>query len=448
MSISSWLGVTRTKAMRINTAIKKIEQRITPKRLLFLHITITLLFILFFWYITETYIPLPISDFQYYWDLPYNMHEYVKGGIIPLMVLPFRLLNISAPISAFTINSIAWLALSYVLWVNNKGNKSVLLQLTSTITLFCIGFWWTGLTPIINSDLIYPSLTVLGMYFILTNLTSLKIKDHVVPIIFFTLANITRTVGIIFFVILCAGIIFIRVILNKKINEKQKSIIKKVIIIILASILLAVSINIIIKEAVNNDTNIKVYNRLIFYDGILSTSPGYWCGAWSAENALLAEQDVNLSFADIFKKYTSNKSLSYYDSIVLCKFKRIIHFDAISFFWLKVSVTEGNNKDTISNNDIDTNKLERLNRYEHYEGIAIKVLKAIILLLLLYGLVSFKPKAELNILGIFPILIYLSFVIIHLILETHARYFIGPTIFTLVCALYLIKEKHNLLNRN
>ncbi len=387
---------------------------------LILHITITVFFLIFFAYLAYTFKPTPLSDFQqYYWDSFDNLSIYVKGGLLFLLYLPFKAIGIEPYYSALIVNSFCYILLSYLLYINYKSKW----QLVATCTLPFFGLWFAGYSSSVNSDIPTIVFFLLGLKLLLTSYKESSILFFVFSILVTSFSLTMRSQ--LLYIYLVVLLIFIIYVLITKQHLKS---FRKLISYLFICLFFSFSICSFLEFQSENKEEISKHKRLAFYTGLIQTNiAGPYCGEWTQEAVTRerSEREIPLYKAVLTGiKETPKKKLL---TTMLCKWDNyLFNHNQNGFWWLQYQST--NHKDSPYFFLI----------FDTLEGISIKLIKILSLLLVFLFGYTFKTKTRLEkIVFILGILVLCLFFAIHSILEIQPRYMIPPITFITILLLYL-----------
>ncbi len=388
--------------------------------LLVIHIIFTLAVISLFAYLTFTFKPTPLSDFQdFYWSSFSNLSEYVKGGILFILYLPFKEIGLEPYWCAFLVNSLCFISLSYALYVNNDSKWQIL----ATCLLPLFGIWFAGYSSSVNSDIPTIILYVLGLKFFLLSIEKNKNILYILSIIVIAISLTMRSQLLYISIILIIGIIIYILF-----THKNNPLIKKIVIGITLSTAIAFSICTILESNSQNKDSLSTHKRLAFYTGLIETyEAGPYCGEWTAEAVEREKRESSLPLSkallDGLRDLPKRKLLT----TILCKWDNyLFNHNQNGFWWLQYQSTNSNeNTYFFLSADI-------------IEGMAVKTIKTISALLVFLFIYEWKKKSsQERYVFIYGMTVLILFFFIHTLLEIQPRYMISPITFITLLILYL-----------
>jgi len=397
--------------------------------LLITHISLTVVTIIVFFFITQKFRPQPISDFKEYWLLASDLKSYFKGGLLFILYLPLKTLNLQPYTCSFIVNSFCFIVLSYLLWI--KGKKK--LQPLATFILLLSGIWFSGFIPIVNSDIPTVIFLLFGIRILLKNIKNNN-KFHILYLgIIPTVIGLTmRSQFLYAFFFLSLVLLTVYFFSHKK---KISSILKNFTLFIVFSTLIAFTMNWVLEQQSQNQSQIEIHKRVPFYTGLIETTVKERCGRFNVPAVTLAEKEIEQPLIQLLIKKYRNISVKRYLQIFTCKWENyFFNYNQSSVGWLRSHLKLN---ETL-------NKFNNFYFYlwDYVEGISVHLLKLISTFLYLLFLYNFRKKSKIEkILFICLSYILLFFLAVHTIMEIQPRYLISPVIFTTIIMIYLHTEE-------
>jgi len=395
---------------------------------LLLHLFITALFIALSLYVTIKTKSYPFSDFLYYWNYVTNFSIYSKGGLLFVLYAPLKLIGLEPYIAAFIVNSLCFAALSYAMWFGKKETKW---QWLSSILLGVIGIWLLAFMPIVNTDIPTITLFLLGIR-LFTNFLDTKKKFYLVLSIASTAISLSMRSQLfyisIFLIVIILAIFLFQYI--KKIHFNKS--LKFFLILLLSSTIISFVANKSLERFTKDTTQLKIYERVTFYTGLLETpSSGASCGTYNDAAVQKALAEINQPFVKTLITDLKAIPVQQLVNTILCKWNSyIFQYNQFGTTWLWGHITNG------------WTETKTVGIYwqiwEYMEYFAAKILKLAgfsLVLLFVYDIKKFK-KSEI-VVFLFAIFAVLMFFAIHTILEIQPRYIVSPIIIAMVIPLYL-----------
>lgn len=296
---------------------------------------LALVFIVLFWLLAFYYKTAPFSDFLYYWSTANQMNDYIKGGVLLFMYMPFKLLMVQPFMAATFINSLCFAAVAFVFYPRSKQG------FLSVIALLIFGIWFAGFTSIVNSDLPHTAFVILSIY--LYSTIKNKIAKPGSLLLFAFGISMRLQTALAFFPVL----ILFFLLFDKKLKY----------LLFLVFLILGVLIDISLSYQNPNHNNIILNSRAPLYTGILVSDSGQYCGSWTKQAVQTAMKETRLGLVTVLQKHFSPRRFA---SVITCKVRKIAAFDSISSIWLEASVLE--NK--AGNISVDMNPITILHMLE------------------------------------------------------------------------------------
>lgn len=403
-----------------------MHKRINYK--LVLHLAVTALFIAAAFYVTIKTKPYPFSDFLYYWNYVTDFSIYTKGGLLFVLYAPLKLAGLTPYISAFIVNSLCFIALSYAMWLGKKQTKW---QWVSSILLGVIGIWFLAFMPIVNTDIPTIALFLLGIRLFIDFLDTKK-KLYLGLAIASTAISLSMRSQF-FYISIFLIVIILAIFLFQYLKKIPfNSSLKFFLILILASTVISFAATKSLGTFTKDKSLLAVYNRVTFYTGLLDTpSVGASCGTYNDAAVEKALAELNQPFVKTLITDLKAIPVQQLVNTVLCKWNNyIFQYNQFGTTWLWGHITNG---------WTETKTVGFFWQvWEYMEYFAAKILKLAgfaLVLLFIYDFKKFK-KSEITVF-LFAMFTVLMFFGIHTILEIQPRYIISPVIIAIVIPLYL-----------
>lgn len=401
--------------------------KLLDKRL-FIHIVVTISCLTVFYFITIMTKPFPVSDFLYYWDYVDDLSQYYKGGLLFLPYLPLKLLGLEPFISAFIVNSLCFIGLSYTFWLG----KDTKLQYLSTLFLGLTAIWFSGYIPIVNSDIPTITIWLLGISLFLKFLNTRQKFYMILAILSFLFSlSIRSQLYYISIVILIISLISM-LLYHRHLFQAQFETLKFLSILLTVSIILSFISGKLLESQSSETELIKFHKRATFYTGLLETpQDGVACGGWNIEALQRTTDEMNTPLINNIEKGILSLPREKLINTIFCKWEKyIFEYNQSGFLWLEIHITQGWT--------IEKNFGEFWGYYKHIEYFAANILKLFSFSLIFLFFSNIKKYQKTEIVVFFATVgIILLFLLIHTILEIQARYIIAPVLTGLTLSLYL-----------
>lgn len=406
--------------------MKDIINLIKKYRLPIIHITVTCGLIISFFFITKRFKPEPISDFYFYWLSVEDLSTYYKGGLLFLLYLPFRALSISAYWSAFIVNSLLYLGLSYILWLKAKTK----LQLICTFTLLLCGIWFAGFIPIVNSDIPTIIFILLSIKIYIEAIQRRKKILYLISFFCMVIALTMRSLFLFSFLLLFFSLLLLYVF-----GKSKKKNLKNFLFFLFLSITFSFIINWGLELQSNNYEEIQIHKRITFYTGLIESHETERCGRWTIEGREATKNDLEKPMSQILISEYKSIGIKKAKNIILCKWENyLFNHNQSTVGWLRAHLNQNDKKNLITKNS------NILRDWDYIEGFSVRILKILSTFFFLKFLYEFNKKSKLQKSVFFSLSsVLLFFFIVHTIMEIQPRYLISPIIFCLVVLLYLEK---------
>ncbi len=399
--------------------IENINNFFKKKTPLIIHLIATIFPIIGFIFLTYEFKPTPLSDFLYYWDYSTNLGIYIKGGFLFLLYAPLKIAGITPYTSALLINSLCFILLAYMLWIENNFKKQIL----PSFCVLLIGIWFLAFSPIVNADI--PAIT-----FFLIGLRLFHKYYRTNQKLFFILACssfiLSFTIKIQF--LLIAFLVFIIIFLYTVFFAKRNKVQKDILFLLGIAFFISFFSCKLLEKHSNNIEGLEQHQRVTFYTGLIETSDsGISCGGWNLKGV---EKEKAERATPLFKAVGNGikeKNKKQLIQTILCKWDNyIFNYNQSGVGWLKGLITE----------NIEREKF--LLFLDTIEGISIKFIKLIATLLVFFFIYQWKnKKLKEKLIFIYLLFNLLAFFGIHTILESQPRYLLSPILMSLYIMIYL-----------
>jgi hypothetical protein len=377
--------------------------------------------------------PVPFSDFAAYWSGATDVSMYTKGGILTLVYRPFAFYDVQPYLAALFVNTIAWMVLSFSLWIAPHAypSESTNLHLFTLGLLAACGCWWIGFVPIVNSDLPSAAALAFGVSKITSiqeNKTNKNLKILLAMTVAFACAFSVRSQHAAGFLVVACFALLLAIF--RKLPWRQAG---YLFIAVFSAVTIGQAVNSALIHQSTSPGAHAPHGRISLYVGLLFAEPDLHCGTYSKEIAARAIREKDRSLVKVAYDEIAKGGLARIASVVACKVGKIlIFYNSVSSSWLASSSEMTGGKEPTMSIRMYTYRVLKI--LDHLAGISLKVL----LIAMLY--ISSRKFPARN--GFFVSLsILISYLLMHSMLEVQSRYVIGPLISAaVVLHAYMVRE--------
>lgn len=407
-----------------------------------LHAVVTLYFIKLGMDAALRILPMPSSDYLYYWNLASDYSLYHKGGIIGFIYAPFKQAGLVPYHAALIVNSFFYMAASASLWLGTHRLKTpyyVLGQVLLTFASAVFGLWNSGYAGMVNADFPNVALILIAVRFFFEYAAHADgpIFEMRHGRVYLALGTLSLYLAVALRVKtgLALGIIVGLLIVFYFKQLKRVYQLRVIVFAVIVAVGFAAGTELALRYQSDAKTDIARQGRLQLYTGLLDTQTGSMAGRWtkSSYDKTLAELDK--PFLEVLKEHLSVKSKRYLLQIIKDKWTAVLNYDEFSYRELIAFGV------TYRTPTADDYALARA--FEPIEERTVNDFKyAVYLMLLLPILFRKKYVAWL------PFFIWGAFMLLHAVFEIQARYMVEPLMWSYVTSVGIMlgvprKEKRH-----
>lgn len=373
--------------------------------------------------------PEPHSDWAYYWAAAGNVSAYERGGVgLWLLAIPKALGWKPVP-SALLLNITSVLIL-LLLMRRIDITKGRCLSLLLAIYLLLIA----PFSGIVQLDLIATTLVASGMVVALASPKSWARCSSIVLATLLISAGVSTKPQ---YALICwtmVGLISLPAWLLRRRKIDNASVL---IILLFAGATLGFAFDSGLRELSGRSEAIRTNSAVTLYGGLLTSSEGAGCGAWSVEAAQAAKQDLNKPLYEAVLGRLKEKPPGHWVAVIRCKLPSIIHPPPFSLYWL---VESPNVRARI---DADPQKASIEKVYSLALQLERKLYSFVTLTIIasVAGIALWLWRRGNVKLGLLSVLWVLSFWSVHVVFEIQGRYFLGMYVLSIfLCALAIRRD--------
>ncbi|MDO5505780.1 MAG: hypothetical protein Q4F49_05745 [Pseudoxanthomonas suwonensis] len=378
--------------------------------------------------------PEPHSDWGYYWAAAGQVSAYERGGAgLWLLAIP-KALGWSPVSSALLLNLASVVVLLVLMRRIDISNGKYLSLLLAFYLLLIAPFF-----GIVQLDLIATTLVASGMVAVMAAPKGLAQSLSIAMAVILIAAGVSTKPQ---YALICwtmAGLFILPAFFLRRRKVSNEIVSRILILTLFAGATLGFAFDSSLRELGGRSEAIRTNSAVTLYGGLLTSSDGVGCGAWSLEASKAARQDLSKPPHEAILGRLKEKPFGHWASVVRCKLPSIFHPPPFALYWL---VESPNVRARINVSPQKASIEEAYSRALRFER-KIYSLVTLAIMLSVVGTTFLLWRKGSPRLGLLGLLWVLSFWFVHAVFEIQGRYFLGMYMLSIViCALAIHHDLH------
>ncbi|HEL4807557.1 TPA: hypothetical protein UN084_003108 [Stenotrophomonas maltophilia] len=409
---TSRLSVGREYWVRFMSLVKKFKGELIQAA------GMTLLWTLAAWWLASTFLPAPISDWEYYWYAASALDDYHRGGLALLLLAAPKALGLSPWLSALLLNVAAVFCLAMA--CNHLDRSRHRLPTVLLWLYLCLLVPYAG---IVQLDMLSAAALAIAIVSGRAFLLGADRRGAALMVLALVFATSTRTqysLVLLAFVALLAPFTLLR---------PRRARWTWLLCLVAVGAVLGGVVDSAWRSKAGNAGSFRTGLGVTLYNGLLTSSTdAATCGAWSPGGTQAAAEDLHLSLPQAVRNRLAAQDSGHWLKVVECKTRMIVLAQPYAWYWFSDAPVA---KDKLAAHPFFASRMGELTQW--YDRV-YKIARTLILLLVMVTVfLAVRRRALLD--AAIPLAWLVSFWCVHVALEIQGRYFLGMLLLApLLCA--------------